>query len=356
MSKITNNQKLCSKCNNMLNTDEFYFSSKVKCGLSSQCKKCSNTYTKVGKYYLIDGKKSCSKCSQLLPITEFYENFKIKSGLSSQCKLCNPKKVKKEKLPPKEKKLKYKDLYPVINGRKICYKCMINKPIDRFNLNDKKNRNLCKECKLKKFHQWKLNNPEKYKNIEIKRKEKIKLENKKKKEEKQLLREQKLKEFNLKKELRKAELLQKQLDKEKRSEEYKKLLLYWNSDEYKQKKNKRKKERKREIEKNKMSTNPFFAFKKKLRNNIRKAILSRNYSKNSNAAKILGASWNEIYSYFESKFQPGMTWENHGEWHIDHVIPLASAKSEEELLKLNHYTNLQPLWANENLLKGDKLL
>lgn len=353
MTNIINNQKLCSKCKNMLNIEEFYFSSKVKCGLSSHCKKCSNTYTKVGKHYVIDGKKSCSKCCQLLPITEFYEDSQIKSGLSSQCKLCNPKK---EKLPPKEKKLKYKDLYPVIDGYKICYDCMVNKPVDRFILDAKKISNLCKECKAKRVLLWKKNNPNKIKLIKKRYKEKIKLENKKKKEEKQLLQEQKLKEINLKKELRKVELLQKQLDKEKRSEEYKKLLLYWSSDEYKQKKNERKKERRREIEKNKMSTDPFFAFKKKLRNNIRKAILSRNYSKNSNAAKILGASWNEIYSYFESKFQPGMTWENHGEWHIDHVIPLASAKSQEELLKLNHYTNLQPLWGNENLLKGDKLL
>lgn len=51
-----------------------------------------------------------------------------------------------------------------------------------------------------------------------------------------------------------------------------------------------------------------------------------------------------------------MSWENHGEWHIDHIIPLSSAKNEEEIYKLNHYTNLQPLWKEENLSKGDKIL
>jgi hypothetical protein len=51
-----------------------------------------------------------------------------------------------------------------------------------------------------------------------------------------------------------------------------------------------------------------------------------------------------------------MTLENHGEWHLDHIIPLASATTEEEIIKLNHYTNFQPLWAEENLSKGDRII
>ena len=47
-----------------------------------------------------------------------------------------------------------------------------------------------------------------------------------------------------------------------------------------------------------------------------------------------------------------MTCDNHGEWHIDHILPLASAKDDEEVFKLCHYTNLQPLWAEDNLIKG----
>ena len=51
-----------------------------------------------------------------------------------------------------------------------------------------------------------------------------------------------------------------------------------------------------------------------------------------------------------------MSWDNHGEWHIDHIIPLSSAKDEYEFFKLCHYTNLQPLWANENYKKGKKII
>ena len=51
-----------------------------------------------------------------------------------------------------------------------------------------------------------------------------------------------------------------------------------------------------------------------------------------------------------------MTWENYGEWHIDHIIPLDSANDENELYSLCYYTNLQPLWGNENIRKGAKIL
>lgn len=54
--------------------------------------------------------------------------------------------------------------------------------------------------------------------------------------------------------------------------------------------------------------------------------------------------------------EPGMSWNNWSKtgWHIDHIKPLASAEYSEDLIKLCHYTNLQPLWAEENLSKGDQ--
>jgi hypothetical protein len=73
---------------------------------------------------------------------------------------------------------------------------------------------------------------------------------------------------------------------------------------------------------------------------------------------LLGCSYREFVIYLEQKFIHGMSWENYGlyGWHIDHIIPLSSAQDQEELEKLCHYTNLQPLWAKDNLVKGDKIL
>jgi len=56
----------------------------------------------------------------------------------------------------------------------------------------------------------------------------------------------------------------------------------------------------------------------------------------------------------EHQFKEGMNWDNQGKWHIDHIIPLSSGNTEEEIIKLCHYTNLQPLWAIDNMKKGSK--
>jgi hypothetical protein len=73
---------------------------------------------------------------------------------------------------------------------------------------------------------------------------------------------------------------------------------------------------------------------------------------------LIGCSPLELKSYLEKQFKDGMSWENHGlfGWHIDHIIPLSSAKSDDELKKLCHYSNLQPLWAIENIIKRDKII
>ncbi|MEM4726061.1 MAG: hypothetical protein QXG63_03905 [Nitrososphaerales archaeon] len=78
-------------------------------------------------------------------------------------------------------------------------------------------------------------------------------------------------------------------------------------------------------------------------------------SKRSSSVKDLGCSLEEFKRYLESKFQPGMTWNNYGKngWHIDHIKPLCSFDlTDTEQVKLAcHYTNLQPLWWSDNLSK-----
>lgn len=76
--------------------------------------------------------------------------------------------------------------------------------------------------------------------------------------------------------------------------------------------------------------------------------------KQKRTEEILGCTIDFFIEYLQSQFKEGMTIENHGEWHIDHIIPLSSATTEEEVIKLNHYTNLQPLWAKENIVKRNK--
>ena len=74
-------------------------------------------------------------------------------------------------------------------------------------------------------------------------------------------------------------------------------------------------------------------------------------------SKSLGCSFNEFCKHIESRFKPGMSWDNYGEWHIDHIFPLSLAYIQgEKLFKEScNYKNLQPLWAIENLKKGAKL-
>jgi len=102
-----------------------------------------------------------------------------------------------------------------------------------------------------------------------------------------------------------------------------------------------------------IKSNPLMAGKKALRSCISNAFKRIKQNKPTNTQKLLGCTWEEAKVHFESLFQEGMTWENHGEWHIDHIRPVASFK-EDELHLMNCISNLQPLWALDNFLKSDK--
>ena len=99
---------------------------------------------------------------------------------------------------------------------------------------------------------------------------------------------------------------------------------------------------------------PAFKILTILRGRIRQAL--KGYNKSNLTVKLLGCSIEEFWIHLEKKFTKGMTRENHGEWHVDHIIPCASfdLSKPEEQAKCFHYTNLQPLWAIDNLKKGDR--
>lgn len=98
---------------------------------------------------------------------------------------------------------------------------------------------------------------------------------------------------------------------------------------------------------------------------------NNNEKKTLSASKILGCSIEEFKNYIESQFEPWMNWNNKGgrvvkeyntSWDIDHIIPISSAKTEEDIIRLNHYTNLRPLcsyvnrWMKRNKVEQAKIL
>lgn len=120
----------------------------------------------------------------------------------------------------------------------------------------------------------------------------------------------------------------------------------------------------KQYQKSRKKTDELFKFRVAIRNNIsdafkrsiKKGVISS--KKNIEIEKILGCSIGEFRIYLEKLFTEQMNWENHGKfgWHIDHIIPISSAKTQEEVEKLCHYTNLQPLWWRDNLTKSNKII
>lgn len=137
----------------------------------------------------------------------------------------------------------------------------------------------------------------------------------------------------------------------KRKREY-----YENNKDIINKKRKTKEYRDKRNEKRRNITDKLYRVKNSIRVSIGRSIKNRGFLKNKNTENILGISYTDFYKYLESKFEPWMTWENYGKyngefnygWDIDHIIPLISSTSIEEVIALNHYTNLQPLCSKIN--------
>jgi hypothetical protein len=113
-----------------------------------------------------------------------------------------------------------------------------------------------------------------------------------------------------------------------------------------------------EYEKKRKLIDPEFKLLATLRSRLSNAVKQQNSTKNNTTIELLGCTVSFLKEFLETKFKEGMKWENHGEWHIDHIKPCASFNllDEEEQKICFHYTNLQPLWALENLSKGCKYI
>ena len=122
---------------------------------------------------------------------------------------------------------------------------------------------------------------------------------------------------------------------------------------------------KKSYEKQKRKSNSFFRLTLVCKQSCRRAFYSIGQKKNNSSLKLLGLkTWQQLAKHLSKQFYnhpktgEEMTFDNHGVygWHIDHIIPLSTAETEEDIIKLCHYTNLQPLWAEENKVKSNKIL
>ncbi len=248
---------------------------------------------------------------------------------------------------------------------KKCSKCLYTKCVEDFYKNRKGYRSICKICYKDENSKYRSENRESIKiqkNIHRNINKESILE--KEKEKRRLLTSEE--KANIK------EYQKLYLEKNKETIKEKKRIYYLNnreillnkSKEYQVSNNEKIKEYRKNVYNKKRNINRrirrgndiIFLLECNIRNLIYDAFKRNGYKKESRTREILGCSFEELKSYFESKFEPWMTWENKGlyngninaGWDIDHIIPISLARNIEEMIELNNYKNLQPLCSYTN--------
>ena len=196
---------------------------------------------------------------------------------------------------------------------KVCTKCKVEKELIEFSKNKNGKNGLQSACKMCD-KQWRLDNSDELKQY--------RLDN---------------------------------LDKRKESTKQ----WYLNNPEYRKKYNKKysseNKDKINKYKKNRKLTNPFLKISHNICSLIGSSIKKQGYTKKSRTYEILGCSYEDFKIHLENQFTEGMTWDNYGKWHLDHIYPVSRAIDEQHLIKLNHYTNFQPLWAEDNFKKSNNI-
>ena len=234
---------------------------------------------------------------------------------------------------------------------KVCSKCNIKKDVTEFYSSRKK----CKTCIIEYQREYNQNNKEKRKKYLKENKEKI---SKKGKEYYQKNKEKRKKYTEKNKEKRKKYLKE---NKEKINEQHRE---YYK--EYYQNNKEKINERKREYYRKRIKYDTFFKIKERITDIIRKSIKNNGYTKKSNTYTILGCSYEDFKEHIESNWEDWMSWDNYGNpkdgvlelnktWDLDHIVPVSSAQCEEDVYKLNHYSNIQPLcsYINRNVKRDN---
>jgi len=339
----------CSSCSEVKSLGNYYLSKGYYDYTCKECykKKHKNRYIKVDKVKVFDF-IVCNKCGDKKPVDDY---LKSKNGYYvKRCKGCRC--TKSTKITPKRN-----------DGYKTCCKCKLDLPLTEYYHDKGKPKGACKKCRVEinkvNNKKWRNTKQGKLKFKENKRRYRDKLkelkrpENEEKKREKELLiiqKEQRRVEREKEKEKRKELKSQKKKD-------YEKLIEYRNSDEWKEITKQKYRETRNKRFKMRWGNDELFSIRVRIRNLVRNTFRKSGHTKPEKRTEgILGCSYEELKNHLESQFVEGMSWDNRGDWHIDHIIPLSSAVDKEGLLKLSHYTNLQPLWEKDNLEKSNKIL
>jgi len=268
---------------------------------------------------LEEGKKTCSMCGERKSLDEFIKDKKQVDGFRGSCKCCSS-------ITRQKSKLKKQEFFIPTISEKECKKCYTVKTVEKFTIQVTTKDGyspLCRDCKNEDSREF--------------------LE--KRKREKLYVTPSEIKKCGHCKEKKpKTEFFSSCRTKDGLRGTCNECEIKLR-DKYKDKSNARNLRR--------YKNDPVFKLKKSLRGRLAKYIQRKSVPMNN----IIGCNWNELKNYIENKFVEGMTWQNWGQygWHVDHIIPLDSAKTENDLYKLSHYTNLQPLWAKDNRLKSNKI-
>jgi hypothetical protein len=320
-------------------------------------KYCLECYNKVRKYYLKQYGKKYSK--------QYYLNNQEKIKLSSKeyhSKNINTiKGTRKEyRLNNKEKISKINKNYRLNNKEKIK---LFSKEYRSKNIDNAKEYRLNNKEKISEFNkQYRLNNKGKIKLLSkeyrLKNRDKLKITGKKyydeNKEKINLSRVDYRKKYHLiNKDKINKKVKEYYLNNKEKVKKYQK--------EYRNKNWEKIKEKSRSINlvyvKKRYKNDPAYRILVNSRQRLGKFLKKKKINKNNTTLELIGCTPKDLKKHIEKQFLPGMSWDNYRYdiWHIDHIRPLALAKTMVDIvnLKLMHYTNLQPLWAKDNIKKSD---
>ena len=270
--------------------------------------------------------KNCIKCNELKAFEDFYKSKRHKDGLYVYCKVCHKLLRKESYKKNKENTLITNKKWQENNKEKIKSFQKVYGPIY--------SKEIIKTKWFNKYLQNKFEIDKYFNQIEITKENVVNY----------------IKIYNKHKSILKSREYTKNWSKV--NLDYRK--IYYNENKEKMIKQTATNNKKR------LKTDAVYKFKCNVRCLIKGSFKrgTNQFRKDAKTEVILGCTIEEFRLYIEKRFTDGMTFENHGlkGWHLDHIIPIASATTEEEIIKLNHYTNFQPLWAEDNLRKGSKII